>query len=251
MAKRSMRTRQHKGGRERGRRGGCPAEVIEATDDRRGYGRGADKRYVARIRPRNESQEEYIASIEMADICFGIGSAGTGKTYIAVALAVDMLQSGRVSRLVLSRPAVEAEGERFGFLPGSLESKIEPYLLPIYDVLNERLGAANVKRMVADGRIEISPLAFMRGRTFTNAVIILDEMQNATLGQIKMALTRAGEGAKIVVTGDPDQSDRPAGESGLLEAAEALSGTPGIEVVRFTKQDVVRSPVVRAVLERI
>lgn len=247
MSKRAKRVHQRSGGKS-GRRGACPAEASGGRED---SPRGHGKRWVARIRPRSEAQQEYMASIEMADVCFGIGPAGTGKTYIAVALAVDMLQSGRVGRLVLTRPAVEAEGEHFGFLPGSLESKIAPYLLPVYDVLNERIGAACVKRMVADGRIELSPLAFMRGRTFTNAAVILDEMQNATMGQIRMALTRLGEGTKAIVTGDPGQSDRPAGESGLLQAAEALSGTPGIEVVRFGGHDVVRSPVVRAVIERL
>lgn len=235
----------------RSRKKGCNADLMIGESPERSYGKGADKRYIARIRPQNESQAEYIAAIEMGDIIFGLGSAGTGKTYIAVCLAVDMLNSGRVTKIILSRPAVEAEGEHFGFLPGSLEDKIAPYLLPIYDVLNERLGAANLRRMIADGRVELCPLAFMRGRTFTNAVMILDEMQNATKGQIKMALTRMGEGTKAIVTGDPEQSDLPEGESGLMPSAEKLENAPGIEVVRFAKENVVRSTVVRTVLEHL
>lgn len=225
--------------------------LVAAEDVKKPIGKGTNRRFIKRIKPLNVSQSDYIASIDFADVIFGIGSAGTGKTYIAVAMAVEMLANKKCNKIILSRPAIEAEGEKLGFLPGDLSSKIEPYLLPIYDVLHERVGRANVQKMISDGIVELCPLGFMRGRTFTNAVMVLDEMQNATKGQLKMALTRMGEGTKAIVTGDPTQSDLTEKESGLVHVSDLLEGAPGVEIVRFNDEDVVRSAVVKNILTRI
>lgn len=215
-----------------------------------GYvGKGSNHRQVAKLQALNPSQKTYIKAIDDSDVTIGLGSAGTGKTYIAVAKAIEYLAGKKCKKLVFTRPAVEA-GEKLGFLPGDMKEKIDPYLLPIYDVLNERMGASNVKKLMDNGSIEISPLAYMRGRTFTDAFIVMDEMQNATRSQIKMALTRIGEGTKVILTGDPQQSDL-GDDSGLKDIAEKLAGVDGLQVVRFKAVDVVRSRIVRDILDRL
>jgi len=193
---------------------------------------------------RTPNQRSYLDSILAHDVTFGIGPAGTGKTYLAVACAVDALERDAVKRIVLVRPAVEA-GERLGFLPGDLAQKVDPYLRPLYDALYDLMGFDRVGKMFEKGAIEIAPLAYMRGRTLNHAFIILDEAQNTTPEQMKMFLTRMGFGAKAVVTGDPTQVDLPRGtRSGLAEAREVLSQVRGIAMTHFTSDDVVRHPLV-------
>src|SRR6516165_4766972 len=193
-----------------------------------------------RIAARSPAQQMYIRALRENDLVFGLGPAGTGKTYLAVAAAVDLLMTGRVERIILSRPAVEA-GERLGFLPGDLRDKVDPYLRPIFDALNDMLPADQLAKRLGSGEIEVAPIAFMRGRTLSHAFVILDEAQNTTPVQIKMFLTRLGEGSRMVITGDPTQVDLPAGtRSGLAEALETLRGVEGIVIVEFTDRDVVR-----------
>ncbi|MCA7120501.1 MAG: PhoH family protein [Acidibrevibacterium sp.] len=200
------------------------------------------------VEPRSPGQLRYIDLLASAEAVFAVGPAGTGKTYLAVAQAVAMLQSGRVDRIVLSRPAVEA-GERLGFLPGDLKEKVDPYLRPLYDALNDMMPAEQVTRRLASGEIEVAPLAFMRGRTLAHAFVILDEAQNTTPVQMKMFLTRMGEGTRMVITGDPSQIDLPAGQrSGLLDALEVLAGVEGIAFAHFTAHDVVRHPLVARIV---
>ena len=201
-----------------------------------------------RVRARGARQSRYINAIRDHDLVFGVGPAGTGKTYLAVACAVEALEDGRVERLVLVRPAVEA-GERLGFLPGDLAQKIDPYLRPIYDALYEMLGFDAVTRLIERSVIEVAPLAFMRGRTLNEAFIILDEAQNATEEQMKMFLTRIGFGATAVITGDLTQTDLPRGKaSGLLHALEVLAGIEGVATTRFDSVDVVRHPLVQRIV---
>jgi phosphate starvation-inducible PhoH-like protein len=193
-----------------------------------------------RIAARTPGQAVYIRALRYYELVFGLGPAGTGKTYLAVAAAVDLLMTGQVERIILSRPAVEA-GERLGFLPGDLRDKVDPYLRPLFDALNDMLPADQLARRLGTGEIEVAPIAFMRGRTLARAFVILDEAQNTTPMQMKMLLTRLGEGSRMVVTGDPSQVDLPQGtRSGLGEALETLAGVEGIAVVRFTDRDVVR-----------
>jgi phosphate starvation-inducible PhoH-like protein len=200
------------------------------------------------IGPRTPNQRAYLEALARADLVFGVGPAGTGKTYLAVAHAVGLLLSGTVERIILSRPALEA-GERIGFLPGDVKEKVDPYLRPLYDALRDMMHADYVERRIGAGDIEIAPLAFMRGRTLARAAVILDEAQNATVAQMKMFLTRLGEGAHMVVTGDPSQSDLPAAEpSGLADALGLLEGVDGVEVTRFTSADVVRHPLVSRII---
>ncbi len=200
------------------------------------------------IAPRTPAQAAYIEMLSKQEMVFGVGPAGTGKTYLAVAQGVALLQAGRVDRIVLSRPAVEA-GERLGFLPGDMKEKVDPYLRPLYDALHDMLPAEQVARRIASGEIEIAPLAFMRGRTLAHCYAILDEAQNTTAAQMKMFLTRMGEGTRMVVTGDPTQVDLPAGQrSGLVEALEILDGVQGIGVTRFDERDVVRHPLVARIV---
>jgi phosphate starvation-inducible PhoH-like protein len=208
-----------------------------------------DSSFKKRIKAKTPKQSEFMEAIDNATIVFGVGPAGTGKTYIAVRKALEMLATNQVNKIVLSRPAMEAEGEKLGFLPGSMEEKLHPYMLPIYDILKEALGQQTLNSMMANGQIELCPLAFMRGRTFTNAVLVLDEMQNATVGQIKMALTRIGEGTKAIVTGDPNQSDLDPKMSGLVPCSNALRAAPGVDIVRFDRGEIVRSAIVSTVLE--
>ncbi|RQR38585.1 MULTISPECIES: PhoH family protein [unclassified Burkholderia] len=211
----------------------------------------APKLYTRRadLRGRTPAQREYLKQILQHDVTFGIGPAGTGKTYLAVACAVDALERDQVKRIVLTRPAVEA-GERLGFLPGDLAQKVDPYLRPLYDALYDLLGFDKTAKMFERQMIEIAPLAYMRGRTLNHAFIILDEAQNTTPEQMKMFLTRIGFGSKAVVTGDTSQVDLPRGhKSGLVEAQQVLGGVRGIALTRFTSADVVRHPLVARIVE--
>lgn len=200
-------------------------------------------------RARTESQQRYLEMLATQDVIFSIGPAGTGKTYLAVAAALSAMQDGRVRRLVLTRPAVEA-GEKLGFLPGDLEEKVDPYLRPLYDALNDLSSPAAVRRMRELDIIEIAPLAFMRGRTLNDSFVILDEAQNATPGQMKMFLTRMGEGTRAVVTGDQTQSDLPGNRMGGMEdAIRRLRGVEGVGVLEFHRADVQRSRIVQRIVE--
>ena len=200
------------------------------------------------ISPRSPNQAAYLRALADRELVFALGPAGTGKTYLAVATAVSMLTQGRVDRIVLSRPAVEA-GERLGFLPGDLRDKVDPYLRPLYDALGDVLPADQVAKRLENGEIEVAPLAFMRGRTLSNAMVILDEAQNTTPVQMKMLLTRLGERSRMVVTGDLTQVDLPVGvRSGLEDALDTVGRVEGVEVVRFTDGDVVRHPLVAAIV---
>ncbi|WP_034157229.1 PhoH family protein [Sphingomonas sp. ERG5] len=202
------------------------------------------------IVPRTIAQQHYMRELLNHDIIFALGPAGTGKTYIAVAQAVAQLITGSVQRLILSRPAVEA-GEKLGFLPGDMKEKVDPYLRPLYDALNDCLPAEQVERRIASGEIEIAPIAFMRGRTLADAFIILDEAQNTTPAQMKMFLTRFGENSRMVVCGDPKQTDLPGGmnASGLNDAVGRLEGVDGLSICRFGAGDVVRHPIVGRIVE--
>ncbi|RYD89711.1 MAG: PhoH family protein [Sphingomonadales bacterium] len=197
------------------------------------------------IVPRSLTQTHYMRELVSNDMIFALGPAGTGKTYLAVAQAVAQLITGSVQRLILSRPAVEA-GERLGFLPGDMKEKVDPYLRPIYDALYDCLPAEQVERRIASGEIEIAPIAFMRGRTLADAFVILDEAQNTTPAQMKMFLTRFGQNSRMVICGDPNQTDLPGGPaaSGLNDAVNKLEGIEGISTVRFSTADVVRHPIV-------
>ena len=201
------------------------------------------------LRGRTQRQNHYLSAIQNHDITFGIGPAGTGKTYLAVACAVDALERSAVQRIVLTRPAVEA-GEKLGYLPGDLNQKVDPYLRPLYDALYDLMGFDKVQKAFERNMLEIAPLAFMRGRTLSNAFVILDEAQNTTPEQMKMFLTRIGFGAKAVVTGDPSQIDLPREQlSGLIDAERVLKRVKGIAVTRFTSADVVRHPLVARIVD--
>jgi phosphate starvation-inducible PhoH-like protein len=201
------------------------------------------------IEPRTEAQKDYVKNLFAHELGFGIGPAGTGKTYLAVAVGVTMLISGAVERIILTRPAVEA-GERLGFLPGDMKEKIDPYMQPLYDALNDFLPAKQIQKLLEEKRIEIAPLAFMRGRTLSNAFVVLDEAQNSTTMQMKMFLTRLGEGSRMVITGDRTQVDLPRGTaSGLQDAERILKGVKGVTFNYFTSKDVVRHPLVARVIE--
>ena len=221
---------------------------IRFTDEARSHAPGAIKTASSRaVRPRSPAQAAYLDMMRQQPLVFGIGPAGTGKTYLAAAFAAHMLHEKRVDRLILSRPALEA-GERLGFLPGDLKEKIDPYLRPLYDALFDVLGD-KASRLMEQGVIEVAPLAFMRGRTLSRAFVILDEAQNTTQAQMKMALTRLGEDSHMVVTGDPSQSDLPGGRAeGLNEALAFLEGVEGVGVARFGEKDVVRHPLVARIV---
>jgi phosphate starvation-inducible PhoH-like protein len=206
-----------------------------------------EQSYRRRVRPQSEGQRWLMTAIEKHHLTLALGPAGTGKTYLAVSAAVAALEAGEVGRIVLTRPAVEA-GESLGYLPGDIGDKLAPYLRPLNDALNERLGAKRVKQLMAEAAIEIAPIAYMRGRTLNNAFIVIDEAQNCTYGQIKMLLTRLGWHSTMVVTGDPDQSDLLDGLSGLPEIARRLEPIPEIAVVRLTDTDIVRHPLVADML---
>lgn len=201
------------------------------------------------VQPRTPGQAEYFEAIKAHDLTFGVGPAGTGKTWLAVAAAMAALQRREVKRLVLTRPAVEA-GEHLGFLPGDLREKVSPYLRPLYDALGDMVDADKVERMIERGQIEAAPLAFMRGRTLANAFVVLDEAQNCTVEQMLMLLTRMGEHTKMVVTGDPTQTDlKPGQRSGLEHALRVLSGVPGIAIQRLGRDDIVRHPLVGRIVD--
>jgi phosphate starvation-inducible PhoH-like protein len=221
---------------------------LRFTDEARVLAPGAIKTASSRaVRPRTPAQSAYLEMMRQCPLVFGIGPAGTGKTYLAAAFAAHMLHEKRVDRLILSRPALEA-GERLGFLPGDLKEKIDPYLRPLYDALFDVLGDS-ATRLMEQGIIEVAPLAFMRGRTLNRAFVILDEAQNTTQAQIKMAMTRLGEDSHMVVTGDPSQSDLPGGVAvGLNEALAILEGVEGVGVARFSEKDVVRHPLVARIV---
>ena len=218
----------------------CPAEVLsQAILTSRGRS----------IRPKTLGQKAYVDAIDQNTITFGIGPAGTGKTYLAMAKAVQALQRKEVDRIILTRPAVEA-GERLGFLPGTLTDKIDPYLRPLYDALNEMMDPELVPKLLAAGTVEVAPLAYMRGRTLNNAFVILDEAQNTTPEQMKMFLTRIGFGSRCVVTGDVSQIDLPQGvPSGLVDADAILQRVAGMAFTHFTAEDVVRHPLVARIVQ--
>ena len=201
------------------------------------------------VRPRTLRQKAFVEAIERHDLTLAIGPAGTGKTFLATVQAVRMLQERKVERLILTRPAVEA-GERLGFLPGDLQQKVDPYLRPLYDALNSLLGNERTAQLLEKGTIEVAPLAYMRGRTLADAFVILDEAQNTTCAQMRMALTRLGENSRMVVTGDTTQIDLPPGQlSGLVEAAQVLQGVEGVAICRFGDADVVRHPLVQRLVQ--
>jgi len=201
------------------------------------------------IKTRTDAQKAYVQSLFQNELAFGIGPAGTGKTYLAVAVGVSMFIGGHVDRIILSRPAVEA-GEKLGYLPGDMKDKVDPYMQPLYDALNDFLPGKQLAKLIEEKRIEIAPLAFMRGRTLANAFVVLDEAQNATTMQMKMFLTRLGEGSRMVITGDRSQVDLPRGvQSGLADAERLLKTIPNISFNYFTSKDVVRHPLVAAIIE--
>jgi phosphate starvation-inducible PhoH-like protein len=216
-----------------------PSEVLTAEILRSARGR--------RVHPKTAGQKRYVDSIASHTVTFGIGPAGTGKSYLAVALAVQALQAKQVSRIILTRPAVEA-GERLGFLPGDLMAKVDPYLRPLYDALYDLIEPEGTQRLMERGTIEVAPLAFMRGRTLNSSFVILDEAQNTTPEQMKMFLTRIGFGTKVVVTGDVTQIDVPGGRSGLVGLEEVLGGVRGVAFVRLGEADVVRHQIVRDIV---
>ena len=234
-----------------------PAEVrgAEPGDQKelfKGAGAGAHVEIKTRkklVEPRTEAQKAYVRSLFENELAFGIGPAGTGKTYLAVAVAVNMYINGEVDRIILSRPAVEA-GEKLGYLPGDMKDKVDPYMQPLYDALNDFLPGKQTAKLIEEKRIEIAPLAFMRGRTLARAFVVLDEAQNATPMQMKMFLTRLGEGSRMVITGDRTQIDLPRGvNSGLWDAERLLKSIPKISFNYFTSKDVVRHPLVAAIIE--
>lgn len=210
--------------------------------------RQRDKKYVKNIKPRSEGQELLMNAIDDYSLTFAIGPAGTGKTFLAISKAVEALESGQIERIILSRPAMEA-GENLGFLPGSLEDKMAPYLRPLYDALGDRMGGKKVRHCLEDGTIEIAPVGFMRGRTLNNAFVVIDEAQNCTYTQIKMLVSRLGWNSTMIVTGDPDQSDLLDGMSGLAEISRRLEAIEHIGVVKLGQGDIVRHPLVAEMLE--
>jgi phosphate starvation-inducible protein PhoH and related proteins len=213
-----------------------------------GVGEGIRTRKRA-VQARTPGQRGYLEALRERDMVFALGPAGSGKTYLAVAMGVSLLLAGKVERIVLSRPAVEA-GERLGFLPGDMKEKIDPYLRPLYDALHDMLPAEHIANRMVSGEIEIAPLAFMRGRTLAHCYVILDEAQNTTPMQMRMFLTRLGEGSRMVITGDPSQTDLPGGQrSGLADAVETLKEVEGVRFVRLTSQDVVRHDLVTRIVD--
>ena len=206
-----------------------------------------DQSYIRKVRPRSDNQRVLMEAIDSKPLTVAMGPAGTGKTYLAICAAVEALDSGAVARIVLSRPAVEA-GENLGFLPGDMREKLDPYLRPLWDALNDRLGAKRLSQLLEDGTIEIAPVGFMRGRTLNNCFVLIDEAQNCTYGQLKMLLTRLGWHSTMVMTGDPDQTDLLPELSGLGSIGQRLDGLEDVAVVRLTQTDVVRHPLVGRML---
>jgi phosphate starvation-inducible protein PhoH and related proteins len=209
---------------------------------------GRDQGYLKTIKPKSDGQAQLMKSMDEKSLVLALGPAGTGKTYLAIAKAVEALEAGKVGRIVLSRPAVEA-GESIGFLPGDMEDKLAPYLRPLYDALSDRLSMKRVRSLIAEGAIEIAPVGYMRGRTLNNAFVVIDEAQNCTYGQLKMLLTRLGWHSTMVVTGDPNQSDLLPELSGLAPIAERLELVSDITVVRLGQMDIVRHPLVASMLD--
>lgn len=209
-----------------------------------------DQSYVKNVRPRTEGQKTLMEAIEKNNLVFAIGPAGTGKTYLAISAAVAAFEKGTVDRIILARPAVEA-GERIGFLPGDLQDKMAPFLRPLYDALNDRIGLKRLKSLLEVGEIEIAPIGYMRGRTLNNAFVVIDEAQNCTYSQIKMIVSRLGWNSTMVITGDPDQSDLLEGISGLRDMARKLETVDGIAVEYLRDTDIVRHPLVAKMLEVI
>jgi phosphate starvation-inducible PhoH-like protein len=207
-----------------------------------------DKSFVKKIKPRSDGQRDLMEAINAYSLTVAIGPAGTGKTYLAICAAVEALEAGKIEKIILSRPAMEA-GESLGFLPGDMHEKMAPYLRPLYDSLGDRMGGKKVRQLIEEGTIEIAPVGFMRGRTLNNAFIVIDEAQNCTYGQLKMLLSRLGWNSKIVVTGDPDQSDLLAGVSGLADVAQKLEVLENVAVVRLCQADIVRHPLVAEMLD--
>jgi phosphate starvation-inducible PhoH-like protein len=210
-------------------------------------GERRDQSFIRHVKPRSDGQQALMEAIDDGALTLALGPAGTGKTYLAIAAAVKALDEGRIDRIVLSRPAIEA-GEALGYLPGTMEEKMAPYLRPLYDALSDRLGGKRLRQHLSDGTIEIAPIGYMRGRTLNNAFVVIDEAQNCTYVQIKMLLTRLGWHSTMVITGDPDQTDLLPGMSGLADIAAKLEHVSDISVVRLCKQDVVRHPLVACML---
>jgi phosphate starvation-inducible PhoH-like protein len=210
-------------------------------------GERREQSYVRKIQPRSPNQELFLNAINDHSLTLAIGPAGTGKTYLAVAAAVEALEAGKIERIVLSRPAIEA-GESLGYLPGDMMEKMAPYLRPLYDCLTDRLGGKRLRALMAEGEIEIAPIGYMRGRTLNNAFIVIDEAQNCTYAQMKMLLTRLGWHSTMVITGDPEQSDLLEGMSGLSDIARRLDALSGVAVIRLADHDIVRHPLVGAML---
>ncbi len=206
-----------------------------------------DQSYVRKVRPQSDNQRQLLDAFASHNLTLALGPAGTGKTYLAISAAVEAFEEGRVSRIVLSRPAVEA-GESLGYLPGDMQDKMAPFLRPLYDALSDRLGGKRLRGLLTDGSIEVAPIAYMRGRTLNNAFVVIDEAQNCTYGQIKMMLTRLGWHSTMVLTGDPDQSDLLPGVSGLPDIAQRLDGLADVAVIRLDETDIVRHPLVASML---
>jgi phosphate starvation-inducible PhoH-like protein len=226
--------------------------VVQLYPSRAGWSpveeeQGRDQSYVRKVRPQSENQRALMAAFDAHNLTVALGPAGTGKTYLAIAAAVEAFEEGKVARIILSRPAVEA-GESLGFLPGDLQDKLAPYLRPLYDALSDRLGGKRLRGLIADGSIEVAPIAYMRGRTLNNAFVVIDEAQNCTYGQLKMLLTRLGWHSTMVMTGDPDQTDLLPGMSGLADIANRLSNVPEVAVVHLEEADIVRHPLVASML---
>ena len=240
-----MGTRTSGGGREDEPSGTAPWRRNPVSAAGSQLARGLRPRAV---QPRSQNQRRYLEAMEQSHLAFGLGAAGTGKTYLAAAAAVHALRSGQARRLIVTRPVVEA-GERLGFLPGDLQAKLDPYMRPVYDALYDLLSFEEVQRLEETGVLEVAPLAYMRGRTLASAFVLLDEAQNTTVAQMKMFLTRLGEGSKMVVTGDPSQTDLDSGKtSGLSDAVRRLRGFAGVSVVEFSGKDIVRHPLVEQIV---
>jgi phosphate starvation-inducible PhoH-like protein len=263
MAKRSAQARRRQQ-RPHGGFHGAPDDAYEGDNVRRlfdepqwsplgaasGPGQERDQKYRKNIRAHNDAQQMLMDAIDQNPLVFAAGAAGTGKTYLAVAKGVEALEQGRARRIVLSRPAVEA-GESLGFLPGDMEEKLSPYLRPLYDALCDRISGKRLKSLIAEGVIEIAPIAYMRGRTLNNAYVVIDEAQNCTYGQLKMLLTRLGWSSSMVVTGDPAQTDLLPGMSGLEDVMTKLGHIEQVSVVRFSRADVVRHPLVAEIIDAL
>jgi phosphate starvation-inducible PhoH-like protein len=223
-------------------KGGAWHPMDDEIDSRR------DQRYMKKVKPRTDGQKALLEAIETHSLTLAVGPAGSGKTYLAISAAVEMLEAGKVERIILSRPAMEA-GESLGYLPGDMHEKMAPYLRPLYDALGDRLGGKRVRQYMEDGTIEIAPVGFMRGRTLNNSFVVIDEAQNCTYSQLKMLLSRLGWHSTMVVTGDPDQSDLLDGLSGLAEVSRKFESVPNIAVCRLKQVDIVRHPLVAQMLE--